>query len=110
MLQYLRSNWSAVARTVRSATIIFWLVLTGGIIVFLLTTTLAAHQKNMRLKEHFIKLNYETQFLDYQNKHLRREITAIQEDPFYLEMVMRQELNMLQEGEIVIKPHHLQAQ
>lgn len=104
MLQSLRHNQDRLVKTVHSISVIFWALLISGIVIFLLTTTLKAHQKNARLKNYVNSLNLKIERVRGQNDNLQREISAINNDPFYLEMVMRRELNMLQQGEIVIKP------
>jgi cell division protein FtsB len=70
--------------------------------MFLLTTTLAAHIKNSKLEAHYNQINKDIEKIKADNNGIRQEMGAITRDPFYLEKVIRKELKMQGEGEIVI--------
>lgn len=81
---------------------IFWVVLFTGVFVFLLTTTLTAYYKNQKLKGYARQIVDDIGMLQANNETLRQEIHALENDPFYLEMVIRRDLHMLGNDEFVI--------
>lgn len=82
--------------------IIFWIFLFTGVFIFLLTTTLTAYHKNQKLKGYAQQVVVDIKELQENNHELRKKIHALKTDPFYLEMVIRRELRMLGDNEIVI--------
>lgn len=99
----LKRNRVFIQKTTHQATMVFGLFILTCIIIFLLTTTSTAYHKNNQLKQYAFSLDQETQVLKNNHHQLRREITALNSDPVYLELLMRKDLKMLQEDEIIIK-------
>lgn len=73
------------------------------VIGFLLTTTITTHYKNTRLKDYALRLTDKINQLRTEQTGLQKEITALNNDPFYLEFLVRKDLGMCQQGEILIQ-------
>jgi cell division protein FtsB len=80
----------------------FWLLAFGGVIVFLLATSIAAHSKNARLEEELAGLKSEIQTLEKQNAQLEKEKEALRNDSSYVEKILRDEFRMVGPGELVV--------
>ena len=89
-------------QTINYLPILFWVLLFTGVLVFLLTTTLMAYHKNQKLREYARQIVDDIEEQQVNNEELRKEIYALKNDPFYLEMAIRRDLHMLKNGEIVI--------
>lgn len=91
-----------LTETANSYSFLFYGVVLILVVVFLLTTTLAAHVKNKRLAGHYQKIEKEIKQIKKSNIKLKQETYAVTRDPVYLEMLIRRNLRMLGEGEMVI--------
>lgn len=56
------------------------------------------------LKKEKAQLNKENQALDQKNRALGIEIDRLKHDPEYIESIARQELGMVGEDEVILKP------
>ena len=56
------------------------------------------------LKKEKAQLNKENQALDQKNRTLGIEIDRLKHDPEYIESIARQELGMVGEDEVILKP------
>ncbi len=74
-----------------------------SIVALLLTTIITTHSKNTQLKNHALRLTEEISQLRIEQSKLQKENTAINQDPFYLEFIIRKDLGMRKEGEILIR-------
>jgi len=81
----------------------FMLLVCLGVLVVLLTTTFPNHKKNRELIELSTTLRNDKVVLHERNEHLRREITALRTDPFYIEAVARKKYKMVRTGEVLIE-------
>ncbi len=57
--------------------------------------------KYLNLKEKHLELTNEISLLEEENKQLKAEINRIQEDPFYMEKLAREQLNLSRPDELV---------
>ncbi len=57
--------------------------------------------KYLNLKEKRLELTNEISLLEKENKQLKKQITQIQEDPFYMEKLAREQLNLSRPDELV---------
>lgn len=97
-------SWKAY-NTMHNYVFFFYTALFGLVVIFLLTTTLTAHIKNNKLANHYQQICREIEQTKQTNLRLQQESRAITKDPFYLELVVRRNLKMMGEKEIVINHH-----
>ncbi|MBI5779099.1 MAG: septum formation initiator family protein [Planctomycetes bacterium] len=82
----------------------FWHFIFGAIIIFLVTSSLAAYIKNNRLENYIRTLDNEIAAIKSENISLARQVNAISSDPVYREAVIRRELKLGLPGEMIILP------
>ena len=82
---------------------LFWLGLFGLVIVLLSVSLTTTRYKNHQLKKYALKLTGEIDRLGKEQGVLQKEVSALKDDPFYVEFLMRKELGMSQKGEVVIR-------
>lgn len=99
--RFYKISWKAY-NAMHNYALFFYMTLFGLIVIFLLTTTLTAHLKNTKLSNHYQQICQETEQIRQTNLKLQQESHAITSDPFYLEMVVRRNLKMMGDKEIVI--------
>jgi cell division protein FtsL len=81
----------------------FWGGLLGLVFCFLCITTINVHSKNAQLQKHSAKLAMEIEQLKTEQSELQKETTALNNDPFYVESLMRNNLKMRKPEELVIQ-------
>jgi len=81
----------------------FLLVAGLCILVVLVSATFPNHERNCKLVQKRAGLERESVELRTANIRLRAEITALQGDPFYIEMVARSKFKLVKEGETLIE-------
>ncbi|MBI4712053.1 MAG: septum formation initiator family protein [Planctomycetes bacterium] len=81
---------------------IFWGVITGIIILFLLVTTFSAYLKNRKLQNYAVNLTKEIHTIQQESVRLERETNALTNDPVYIEMLIREQLKMSRPNEVGI--------
>jgi cell division protein FtsB len=59
------------------------------------------------LKAEKVQLNKTNELLTHKNFSLSVEIDRLKHDPHYIENVARQELGMVGENELILKPRHM---
>ncbi|MDQ7779049.1 MAG: septum formation initiator family protein [Planctomycetota bacterium] len=82
----------------------FWLLVFGGVLIFLLATTAAAHSKNKRLEGELSTLESEIETLEDENVRLAAEREALRTDPVYVEKILRDEFKLVAPSERVVVP------
>jgi cell division protein FtsB len=87
----------------RVKTALFWLFLLGGFAVFALSTTLPKYYQNRELSGKIERLQRDNQELEESIERAQTNLEAFQNDPFFSEVIAREELRMRRPGERTIK-------
>jgi cell division protein FtsB len=81
----------------------FWHFFVAIIIVFLVVSCIGTYIKNSRFKNYALSIKKEIFLIQKENEKLQKHIYLLSSDPIYREAVIRQELKMAYEGEVVVK-------
>lgn len=99
-----RRTWFArLGDTFETGGLMLWILVLIVAMVFLVSISISAYKKNQELDRTVADLERQLREQEGRNESLRREKQALEQDPVYIERILRKDLRMIRDGERVVR-------